>query len=70
MNSSERKHKIDLETLIIIITISIMESIGAIIFISAITRIDFLQAGFVSVLGMFVGMSGIIFAILMIFNTK
>ncbi|MEE1027489.1 MAG: hypothetical protein UH211_02260 [Agathobacter sp.] len=70
MNRTKRGKKLDLETLLIIFTISIMEAVGVIVFISSVTGINFFEAGVSGILGMFVGMSGIIFAILSILNTK
>lgn len=70
MNRTKRGKKLDLETLLIIFTISIMEAVGVIVFISSVTGINFFEAGVFGILGMFVGMSGIIFAILSILNTK
>lgn len=70
MDYTTNNKKIDMETIIAIIIIAVMQAVGAIILLNVLTGISFFQNGIGAAIGMFVGLSGVIFGILVLYYTK
>ena len=62
--------ELDKETIITILIMAIMGSIGVVTLVGAMLGLSFAKLGIITVLGLIVGVAGLIFGALVIANTK